>query len=270
MQTTENLKILIVDDRFYNLVFMKQLLKKPGLEILTAESGEQALKLMSDNELALVLLDVQMPGMDGFEVASLMRSSEKTRNLPVIFITATNKDREHISSGYRVGAVDYLFKPIDPFIIRSKVAVFLELKRMELGREKLNVELQQANFRLKELNDNKSDFLAAASHELRTPLTVIKENVALVKDEIVGPLTEEQRKCMEAALRNCNRLADLVNDLLDLDSVESGAQNMRRESVDVGDILAASAEKYRTRCQTAGLDLRVDVAANLPRVLGDR
>ena len=269
MEGTENLKILIVDDRPENLVSMKQLLQRPDLRILTAGSGDEALGLMLDHDLALVLLDVQMPGMDGFEVATLMRNNERTRNLPIIFVTAINKERSHIFSGYEVGAVDYLFKPVDPFIIRSKVGVFLELKKMELIRERLNSELYQANNRLQDLSDNKSDFRSAASHELRTPLTVIKENCALLSDEIVGPLTDDQRKCMEAALRNCNRLADLVNDLLDLDSIESGHNNIRREVVDVSVILAACEEDYRPRCRAAGLDLMVDVAEDLPLVLGD-
>ncbi|MBU8871739.1 MAG: hybrid sensor histidine kinase/response regulator [Gemmatimonadales bacterium] len=269
MKVAENLKILIVDDRPENLVSMKQLLQRPDLMILTAGSGDEALSLMLDHDLALVLLDVQMPGMDGFEVASLMRSNERTRNLPVIFVTAINKEKRHIFSGYQVGAVDYLFKPIDPFIIRSKVGVFLELKKMEMIREKLNAELCQANNRLKELSDNKSNFLAAASHELRTPLTVIKENCSLVKDEIVGPLTDDQLKCMDAALRNCNRLANLVDDLLDLDSVESGAQKMRREAVDVGEILATCETDFLPKAKVLGLDLQVDVATDLPRVLGD-
>ncbi len=270
MEGTENLKILIVDDRPENLVSMKQLLQKSGLQILTAGSGDEALGLMLDHDLALVLLDVQMPGMDGFEVATLMRSNERTRHLPVIFVTALNMEKKHLWSGYGVGAVDYLFKPIDPIVIRAKVDVFLELKKMELIRERLNEELYQANTRLKNLSDNKSDFLAAASHELRTPLTVIKENVSLVQDEIVGPLTEDQRKCMDAALRNCNRLANLVNDLLDLDSVESGAENMRREGVDVASILVESESDFRPRCQAAGLELVMDVADGLPRVLGDQ
>ena len=127
MTTAENLSILVVDDRPENLSSMRQLLQQPGLEILTAESGNEALALMLEADLALVLLDVQMPEMNGFEVAELMRRNERTRHVPIIFVTAINKERCQVFTGYEAGAVDYLFKPVDPFVIRSKVAVFLEM-----------------------------------------------------------------------------------------------------------------------------------------------
>lgn len=264
-----DLKILIVDDRPENLLSMSHLLRRPDLEILTAGSGEEALNLMLDHELALVLLDVQMPEMDGFEVAELMHGNERTRHIPIIFVTAINKERQHIFHGYETGAVDYLFKPVDPFIIRSKVDVFLELKRMELIRESLLDELNHANRRLRDLSENKSEFLSAASHELRTPLTVIKENCALVRDEVVGSTTADQQHCMEAALRNCNRLTQLVNDLLDLDSIESGYGNLMRHEVQVGNILAACASDFRVQCEREGLHLYTEIPESIPPVLGD-
>ncbi len=269
MSRDPELKILVVDDRSENLLSMKQLLRRSDLEVLTAESGEEALSLMLDHDLALVLLDVQMPGMDGFEVASLMRGNERTRHIPIIFVTAISKEQQHIFSGYEAGAVDYLFKPVDPFIIRAKVDVFLELKRMEMIRQKLMDELSRANRRLHDLSENKSDFLSAASHELRTPLTVIKENCALVLDEIVGPISADQRKCMDAALRNCNRLADLVNDLLDLDTIESGCGTLIRGKTELTGLLNTCAEDFAGRCRSAGLDLYVEIADDLPAVLGE-
>lgn len=269
MSDIQKLAILIVDDRYENLCSMKQLLARPDLEILTAASGNEALGLMLENELALVLLDVQMPGMDGFEVAELMRRNDRTRRIPIIFVTAINKERRHIFTGFEAGAVDYMFKPVDPFIIRSKVKVFLDIKRNELAREKLVVELDEANRRLQGISSRKSDFLSAASHELRTPLTIIKEYCGLVHDEVVGPVSPDQKKCMEAALRNCNRLADLVNDLLDLDSIESGHQVIRRTAVDLSGLLTDAFADFEPRCRAAGLTLAVDLEPHLPPALGD-
>ncbi len=186
MAENQKLSILIVDDREENLASMVQLLAREDLEILTAQSGNEALGLMLENDLALVLLDVQMPGMDGFEVAQLMRHNVRTRRIPIIFVTAINKERRHIFTGFEAGAVDYMFKPVDPFIIRSKVQVFLEIKRNELEREQLVADLNMANRQLKEISERKSDFLSAASHELRTPLTIIKEYCGLVRDGVVG------------------------------------------------------------------------------------
>jgi signal transduction histidine kinase/DNA-binding response OmpR family regulator len=125
------ISILLVDDRPENLLSLENLIKSPELNIMKANSGNEALGLMLRHEFALVLLDVQMPEMDGFEVAHLMRSSSKTRHIPIIFITAINKEPRHVFKGYKSGAVDYLFKPLNPEILRSKVNVFIELFRKQ-------------------------------------------------------------------------------------------------------------------------------------------
>ncbi|UCH95624.1 MAG: response regulator, partial [Candidatus Aminicenantes bacterium] len=122
----EKVNLLLVDDRKENLIALEALLESPDLRIIKAESGNHALGLMLEFDIALVLLDVQMPEMDGFEVAELMRKKEKTRNIPILFITAINKEEKYVFKGYESGGVDYLFKPIDPTILKSKVNVFLE------------------------------------------------------------------------------------------------------------------------------------------------
>lgn len=243
------LKILIVDDREANLQSLGQLLARDDVTIHTALSGNEALGLMLEHDFALVLLDVQMPGMDGFEVATLMHGHERTRHVPVIFVTAISKDRQHIFSGYDAGAVDYLFKPLDPHVIRSKVGVFLELKRSQLARERLLENLARAHAQLEEAAQVKSDCLAAASHELRTPLTAMKEFCALVHDEVVGPVNPEQKRCLETALRNCRRLGGIVERLVDLDSLESGRLRLRRGRVDVGRAMAEAAARVLPRCR---------------------
>jgi len=269
LSSIDVVKIMLVDDRPENLKSLKQLLDRPDLEILTAGSGNEALGMMLDHDLALVLLDVQMPGMDGFEVAELMRRNIRTRQIPIIFVTAINKERRHIFSGYEAGAVDYIFKPVDPFIIRSKVNVFVEIKRNHLVREKLVAQLNQANNRLQEISARKSDFLSAASHELRTPLTVIKEYTSLVLEEVVGSLNEEQKNCLSTSLRNCNRLATMVNDLLDLDSIESGHSHMHRQRVDLSGVLENIRQDFFKKCKTAHQTLKIDLPSDLPPVLGD-
>ena len=253
------LNLLLVDDREANLLSLSQLLARDDVRIFTALSGNEALGLLLEHDFALVLLDVQMPGMDGFEVATLMRGHERTRHVPLIFVTAISKDRQHIFSGYDSGAVDYLFKPLDPHVIRSKVAVFLELKRSQLARERLLDSLSRANAQLEEASLVKSDCLAAASHELRTPLTAMKEFCSLVHDEVVGPLNPEQKRCLETALRNCRRLGGIVEHLMDLDSLETGRLRVRRGSVDVGEIVRTAAAAYSARCRSAGQKLELSV-----------
>lgn len=142
-----NINILIVDDRPENLFVLESLLENMDCNIMKAESGSEALSLMLDYDFALVLLDVQMPEMDGFETAELMRSSSRTKYIPIIFVTAISKEQRCIFKGYEVGAVDYLFKPIEPIILQSKVKIFLELynqkKLLEEQSKLLELKIQE-------------------------------------------------------------------------------------------------------------------------------
>jgi len=150
---TKNMaEILLVDDRKENLTTLEALLANPELDIYTAQSGNQALGLMLEHDFALVLLDVQMPGMDGFEVAELMRAKEKTKHVPIIFVTALSKNDHFVFKGYEVGAVDYLNKPLEPVILKSKVDIFLRLNRRKQELEAAQREIELSNHRLKELS----------------------------------------------------------------------------------------------------------------------
>lgn len=162
MNNKKEVNILIVDDRLENLLVLESLLENMDCNIIKATSGNDALGLMLDYEFALVLLDVQMPDMDGFETAELMRMNSKTRFVPIIFVTAISKEQRCLFKGYEVGAVDYLFKPIEPVILQSKVRIFLELYNqkkiveeqaalLELKIKELS-ELKEANFKLENLS----------------------------------------------------------------------------------------------------------------------
>ncbi len=133
--------ILIVDDRKENLLTLERLLDSPDLQVVRAESGNEALAKILDFEFALILMDVRMPGMDGYETAELMRGSARSRSIPIIFVTAARMDREHMFKGYDSGAVDYLFKPLEPQILKRKVGIFLELHRQRQQLEEKTVEL---------------------------------------------------------------------------------------------------------------------------------
>lgn len=141
-------KILIVDDLQENHLVMESVLSDPSLDIIKAMSGEEALSLCIEHEFAVIFMDVQMPGLDGFETAKILRSIEKAKNIPIIFVTAINKEQKSIFIGYEVGAVDYLPKPIDPIILRSKARVF---KEMYLQRKTIEEQAIKLEERLKEL-----------------------------------------------------------------------------------------------------------------------
>lgn len=188
-KSKEKVNILMVDDRPENLMAMEALLENPELRIIKAESGNKALGLMLEFDFALVLLDVQMPDMDGFEVAELMRRKEKTRNIPIIFVTAISKEEKYVFKGYEMGGVDYLFKPIDPYILKSKVNVFLELHRKKIELENIVSEKNAYIFELHQLNkkiqEQQKELLekeklqsilemaVTISHEFSQPLSVI-------------------------------------------------------------------------------------------------
>lgn len=156
MKQKDSINILIVDDRAENLLVMESILENTECNIVKAISGNEALSLMLDYDFALVLLDVQMPEMDGFETAELMRSNSKTKCIPIIFVTAISKEQKCIFKGYEVGAVDYLFKPIEPVILRSKVKVFLELYKQKKLVEEQAVILEMKIKELSELRETNS------------------------------------------------------------------------------------------------------------------
>lgn len=144
---SEPVEILLVDDRPDNLVSLQALLQRPGYRLVLARSGEEALAQVLRHELAVILLDVAMPGMDGFQVASVIREREQSRSIPIIFVTASVYDMEHVFRGYTVGAVDYLRKPIDPHALRAKVAVFVELYRQRKEIAEQSARLREAELR---------------------------------------------------------------------------------------------------------------------------
>ena len=146
---TNALDILIVDDRPENLLTLEHLLESPDLNIVRATSGQEALGLLLDHDFALVLLDVQMPDMDGFETAELMRGNKRTRHIPIIFVTANHTESKHIFRGYDSGAVDYLFKPLDAQMLLCKVLIFLEIHRQ---RQALQAKTRELDARIVELH----------------------------------------------------------------------------------------------------------------------
>jgi len=159
--------ILIVDDRPENLVVLENILEAPGLNLIKAESGEETLRiLLKQYDIALILLDVQMPGMDGFETASILRSAPNTKHIPIIFVTAISKEEKHIFKGYESGAVDYMFKPVDPDILKSKVRIFLELDRRKKVLEEKNLELQEAKKNTDKILNNVRNGLFLLDREL--------------------------------------------------------------------------------------------------------
>jgi len=151
-------KILIVDDLKDNLLALEGLLGRDDVEILKAKSGTEALKLMMSHEFALALIDVKMPGMSGFELAELMRGTNKTKNVPIIFVTATAKDQGFVFKGYESGAVDFLYKPLDTHAVKSKVNIFIELYRNQREQKELLAKLTETQAKLEKAVQIRDEF----------------------------------------------------------------------------------------------------------------
>ena len=204
---------LIVDDLEDNLVALEALLDDPGVQVLRAKSGAAALELMLVHPVALALLDVQMPEMDGFELAELMRGSERTRHIPIIFVTAGLGDQRRVFKGYDSGAVDFLLKPIEPHVLKSKARVFFQLYRQKL---QLADELRERTetLRMNEL------FTAMLGHDLRGPLAAIVM-ATMVIERKAGE--DNLRKIAGRALSSAKSMSRMIEDMLDLARSRIGA-----------------------------------------------
>ena len=200
------IKCLLVDDLAENLLALSALLTRSDVEVLTASSGSEALELLLVHDVALAFLDVQMPDMDGFELAELLRGSERTRHIPLIFVTAGAREPYRQFKGYETGAVDFIYKPIEPTILKNKADVFFQLYRQ---RQLLALEL---NDRTETLRVNEM-FTALLAHDLRNPLSAILGSAALLKRRGGDAATVETAGRI---INSGNRMARLIEDMLDL------------------------------------------------------
>src|SRR6201994_1623115 len=197
---------LLVDDLQENLLSLEGLLRRDGLNLLKAGSGDEALELLLEHDVALALVDVQMPGLNGFELAELMRGNERTRRIPIIFVTAGSADTQRRFRGYEAGAVDFIYKPIEPDILRSKADVFYELFRQRQQIAQQRDELKAQADALKEADRRKDEFLATLAHELRNPLAPLRHGLDILQRRPNSTDLSEIREVMDRQLVHLVRL----------------------------------------------------------------
>ena len=287
MATPDTVNILIVDDEPRNLAVLESILDGPCYRLVRAGSGDEALLALVAEEFALLVLDVQMPRMNGFELAQLVKERRKTARIPIIFLTAYYNEDQHILEGYGSGAVDYLHKPVNPAVLRSKVAVFAELhkKRRELEQanrllmaevaerrhaearlSELNAtldrrvgertaELQQSEERLRETARRKDEFLATLAHELRNPLAPMRNAIHFLK--LRGPGTQDVQWASEVIDRQVRGMGRLIDDLMDISRINQGRIELRREQVALDAVLADAIETIQPQIDGAGHKLTV-------------
>jgi two-component system, sensor histidine kinase and response regulator len=228
-------KCLLVDDLDENLLALAALLQRSDVEILKARSGSEALELLLVHDVALAFLDVQMPEMDGFELAELMRGSERTRDVPIIFVTAGARDQHRLFKGYDTGAVDFLYKPIEPHILRSKADVFFQLYRQ---KQQLAQELRERTETLR-LNEM---FTAVLGHDLRTPLSVIVTSAELLQRRSDDEAVQKTAARMLSSGRRMSRMIDAVLDLAR--ARLGGGIPLHRKSMDLGAVVQRAVQEH--------------------------
>ncbi len=253
-------EVLIVDDVKDNLLALKSLLAGPNIHIHQALSGEEALELMVNHDFCVALLDVQMPGMNGFELAELMRGTKKTKNIPIIFVTAAANDLNYVFKGYESGAVDFLRKPLDSHAVKSKVNIFLELHGQKKELEWQVNELNKAKAELEVAVNTREEFMSIAGHELKTPLTTLKLQTQIrlrkIKKGIPAIYPEaELQKMFESDLKQLERLTRLIDDMLDISRISSGKLSINLEHFDLRALVKDFLDSHLDLFNQAGSEL---------------
>lgn len=275
-------KLLIVDDLPENLLALEALVKGGDCEVYQAQSADQALSLLLEHEFALAILDVQMPGMNGFELAELMRGMEKTKNIPIVFVSAAGREMNYAFKGYESGAVDFLHKPLDNQAVKSKVAVFVDLfrQRKALGQqlealersraeqEQLLAQLQVTRAELEHAVRMRDDFMSIVSHELRTPLNgLILETqlrkLHLARDNADAFTLDKMRAMVDRDERQINSLIRLIEDMLDVSRIRTGKLSIRPSQFDLTRLVGGLIENFTAQALAADSTIEFKVEASL-------
>ncbi|MDD0974133.1 hybrid sensor histidine kinase/response regulator [Pseudomonas fontis] len=273
-------KLLIVDDLPENLVALEALIKADDREVYQAQSADQALGLLLEHEFALAILDVQMPGMNGFELAELMRGTEKTKNIPIVFVSAAAREMNYAFKGYESGAVDFLHKPLDTHAVKSKVAVFVDLfrqrkaldqqlqalERSRQEQELLLAQLQVARGELEHAVRMRDDFMSIVSHEVRTPLNgLILETqlrkLHLARDNADAFTLDKMRAMVERDERQINSLIRLIEDMLDVSRIRTGKLSIRPSQFDLSQLVTGLVENFAAQARAADCNLELEINA---------
>jgi signal transduction histidine kinase len=284
MTIDPGIKLLIVDDLPENLMALEASIRDEAWSVHQASSGEEALALLLEHEFALAILDVQMPGMNGFELAELIRGMARTKHLPIVFVSAAGKELDYAFKGYENGAVDFLYKPLDAYAVKSKVQVFVDLyrQRTELRRQlaaleesrrrqqALVAELQATQIELEGALRMRDEFMSMVVHELRTPLSVLAMEVRVRQHQVAAGNTtffspENLSRMFERDQRQVRSLTRLIDDMLDVSQIQHGKLSIRRGACD----LAAMMRRVVAEVQGQRSDVPITLKADGVDVVGE-
>ncbi|QZP31801.1 hybrid sensor histidine kinase/response regulator [Pseudomonas sp. DR48] len=263
-------KLLIVDDLPENLLALEALIKREDRIVYKALSADEALSLLLQHEFAMAILDVQMPGMNGFELAELMRGTEKTKNIPIVFVSAAGRELNYAFKGYESGAVDFLHKPLDIHAVKSKVNVFVDLYRqskamkqqveaLERSRreqEALLKQLQATQNELEQAVRMRDDFMSIVAHELRTPLNgLILETqlrkMHLARDNAAAFTLDKMHAMVDRDERQIKSLIRLIEDMLDVSRIRTGKLSIRTSQFDLVKLVSNLLQNFAPQIDAA-------------------
>jgi signal transduction histidine kinase len=251
----EPINILLVDDEPRNLTTLETILVDPTYRLLRAEDADSALKILLGNDVAAIVLDIRMPGTSGFELAQMIKATRRYRDIPILFLTAYLVEDADVITGYGAGAVDYLTKPLNPEIVRRKVAVFAELFRKTRALADLNEKLEQrvsertadlerSEAALRAADWKKDEFIAVLAHELRNPLAPLRFGLEILSKQQpqAPPLVS---KTLASMNRQLDHMVRLIDDLLDISRVTRGIVELKKERLELASVIQTAIEMNR-------------------------
>ena len=245
--------LLLVDDRSENLLALEAVLAPLGHRMLRAGSGDEALRHLLTDDVGVIVLDVQMPGLDGFETAERIKQRDRTADIPILFLTAISQDLAHRLRGYHTGAVDYIFKPVEPEVLRAKVSVFLELHLKGRQLQDQAEQLARKSAELERSNRDLEQFAYVASHDLQDPLRVVAGFVELLGDRLADDADPTVRDWMARITATVGRMSALISDLLAY--ARAGADTRPPGPVDLDAALHLAVENLGPAIRTSGASL---------------
>lgn len=271
--------VLLVDDLPANLEALEASIRRDDIQIYKAASGEAALELLLRHEFALAIVDVQMPRMSGFELAEFMRSTEATKSIPILFVSAGDEGQNYAFRGYESGGIDYMRKPLDAFVMNSKIHIFVELYRyrralhdqvaaLETAQRRQDEMLAQLNATQEEQRravQMRDDFMSVVSHELRSPLNTLKLDIYLRKMFVERGNAEQfslanMTKLLDADERQIDRMVRLIDDMLDVSRIRTGLLSVRPQRVELKALADGVVERLRYQSSLAGCEVGVNGA----------